>query len=191
LQGHYLAKGLRALANDGEDIEILECDRGNSIQKLWAYKSFKPDVVIGIGFWGDIPDVILSPQRHGIKAVPWFNADGWVANYHDTLNGLPLIISTSEWVKQTYIRDGVKGDNIHPCPIGYDPDTFKPIAKDDIRVKKLREMLGIQPDEKMILTAGGDVTSKGAQEMLQADYYLPLYPYQKNKDNISMLILFP
>jgi glycosyltransferase involved in cell wall biosynthesis len=33
---------------------------------------------------------------------------------------------------------------------------------------KLREMLGIAPHDKMILTIGGDVTSKGAQEMFQA-----------------------
>src|SRR3989338_3708323 len=163
LQGHYLAKGMRELG-----VEVIECDRADSLQKLWTYKAYNPDIVIGIGYWGDTPDVVHSPMKHGLKAVPWFNADGWVANYHDTLNNLPLIFTTSNWVKQTYMRDGVNGNNIYPCPIGYDPEWFYPIPKNDERIQKIRELLGIRDDEKMIFTAGGDVTSKGAQEMLQA-----------------------
>ena len=61
----------------------------------------------------------------------------------------------------------LKGDNIHVCHIGYDPETFHP-TNDEENIKKLRGLLGIQDDEKMIFTAGGDVTSKGAQEMLKA-----------------------
>src|SRR3989338_4244026 len=98
LQGHYLAKGMRELG-----VEVIECDRADSLQKLWTYKAYNPDIVIGIGYWGDTPDVVHSPMKHGLKAVPWFNADGWVANYHDTLNNLPLIFTTSNWVKQNYI----------------------------------------------------------------------------------------
>ncbi len=162
LQGHYLIKGLRELG-----VEVMPCDRGNSLEKLYVYKSFKPDVVIGLGFWGDTPEIVHSPINHGLKVVPWFNADGWVANYHHTLNDLPLLVATSNWVKQTYMRDGLKGDNIQVCHIGYDPETFHP-TNDSESIKKLRGLLGIQDDEKMIFTAGGDVTSKGAQEMFKA-----------------------
>ena len=163
LQGNYLIKGLRELGN-----EVMPCDREDNLQKLHTYKSFNPDVVIGIGCWSEFPEVVQSPMNHGLVSVPWFNADGWVANYHERLNSLPLIIATSEWVKATYIRDGVNGDNIRVGHIGYDPGIFHPIPKDDERIKKLRDMLGVQEDEKMIFTAGGDVTSKGAQEMLRA-----------------------
>ncbi len=162
LQGHYLIKGLRELG-----VEVMPCDRGNTLEKIHAYKSFNPDVVIGIGFWGDIPEIVHSPMNHGLKVVPWFNADGWVANYHNILNSLPLLAATSNWVKQTYMRDGVKGDNIHVCHIGYDPEIFYPKNSEEDR-KRLRQMLGIQDDEIMIFTAGGDVTSKGAQEMFKA-----------------------
>ena len=162
LQGHYLIKGLRELG-----VEVMPCDRGNTLEKIHAYKSFNPDVVIGIGFWGDIPEIVHSPMNHGLKVVPWFNADGWVANYHNILNSLPLLAATSNWVKQTYKRDGVKGDNIHVCHIGYDPEIFYPKNSEEDR-KRLRQMLGIQDDEIMIFTAGGDVTSKGAQEMFKA-----------------------
>ncbi|PIN94452.1 glycosyl transferase family 1 [Candidatus Pacearchaeota archaeon CG10_big_fil_rev_8_21_14_0_10_30_48] len=163
MQGHYLIKGLRELG-----AEVMPCDRADNLQKLHSYKAFNPDVTIGIGYWGDSPEVLFSPMNHGLKTVPWFNADGWVANYHDILNNLPLIVATSNWVKSTYMRDGVKGDNIYVCPIGFDSETFYPISKSDEKIKKLRDLLGIKDDEKMIFTAGGDVTSKGAQEMFKA-----------------------
>jgi alpha-maltose-1-phosphate synthase len=162
MQGHYLIKGLRELG-----VEVMPCDRANTLEKLHAYKNFQPDVVIGIGYWGDSPEIVHSPLNHGLKVVPWFNADGWVANYHRILNDLPLLAATSNWVKQTYIRDGLTGNNIQVCHIGYDPETFYP-TNDLESIKKLRGLLGIQDDEKMIFTAGGDVTSKGAQEMFRA-----------------------
>ncbi|MBU0467080.1 MAG: glycosyltransferase family 4 protein [Nanoarchaeota archaeon] len=71
-------------------------------------------------------------------------------------------------MKATYIRDGVKGDNIKVAPIGYDHEIFYPRDKNDKEVKKVRKELRINDDEIMILTAGGDVTSKGAQEILKA-----------------------
>ncbi len=163
MQGHYLLHGLRAL---GE--EVMPCDRADSLQKRWAYEYFKPDAAIGVGFWGDVPELVVDPLDHGVQAVPWFNADGWVANYHNILNKLPLLVTTSNWVKSTYARDGVEGDNVQVCPIGFDPAVFYPRPREDPAVLKLKEMLGIKPDEKVIMTIGGDVTSKGAQEMLRA-----------------------
>ena len=162
-QGHYMVKGLKELGH-----EVMPCDRGNSLQKIFAYKTFKPDAVIGVGYWAETPEVIISPMNHGLMPVPWFNADGWVANYHHVLNQLPLIVANSNWVRETYIRDGVKGDNIRVCPIGYDPEIFYPVSENDEGRMNLRHMLGIGDDEKMILTAGGDATSKGSQEMLRA-----------------------
>lgn len=163
LQGNYLVKGLKEFG-----IDVRSCNRSDDLQKLWAYKSFQPDFVIGVGYWGNIPELVNSPMNHGLKSIPWFNADGWIANYHHILNNLPLLTVTSNWVKQTYMRDGIKGDNIHVCPIGFDPKIFYPREKNDQEIAGLREMLGIKEHEKMIFTAGGDVTSKGAQEMLKA-----------------------
>ena len=64
------------------------------------------------------------------------------------------------------VSEAVK--NFKTLQIGFDPDEIKPIPKDDPKVQELRRMLGVQPHEKMILTVGGDVTSKGAQEMFKA-----------------------
>jgi glycosyltransferase involved in cell wall biosynthesis len=84
------------------------------------------------------------------------------------LNALPLILVTSNWVKETYIRDGIRGDNIEVLPVGCDTDSFAPSSRDDLKVRSIRESLGISEDQIMILTVGGDAASKGAQEVMQA-----------------------
>jgi glycosyltransferase involved in cell wall biosynthesis len=163
LQGHYLYKGL--LENN---FEAMPCNGRSEFQKEWAYKSFKPDVAIGVGFWGNVPHLVDHPKKFGVTPVPWFVADGWVANYHEELESLPLMLATSHWVKETYMRDGLSGKNIEVIPIGIDTELFKPIPKTNPLVSGLREMIGVKPGEKMILTAGGDTTSKGFQEVLKA-----------------------
>ncbi len=163
LQGDFLYKGLKE-----NGYEALACDRAAVFEKEVIYKTFKPNVVLGVGYWGDTPSIIQDPLDHNITPVPWLNADGWVANYHDVLNNLPLMMVTSNWVKETYGRDGVFNKNIYPMPIGIDTEQMAPIPKNDPRVVKMRELLGIEPHEKMILTIGGDTTSKGFQEVLKA-----------------------
>ena len=162
LQGHFLWKGL--LENK---YESWPCNPEGGLQKEFWYKNFKPEVAYGIGYWWNVPLLVHDPLKYNVTPVPWFNADGWVANYHQDLEDLPLMFTTSEWVRQTYKRDGVSVKNIVPMHIGIDTNNYRPI--DDIKSKnKVKELLGIKPDEKMILTVGGDVTSKGAQEMFKA-----------------------
>src|SRR3989344_2232563 len=163
LQGDML---YRALKKNGE--EVMPSHWRSDVQKEWLYKTFRPDVAIGVGFWGYAPELILHPQKFGITPVPWLVADGWVANYHDLIGGLPLAFVTSDWVRQTYARDGVNTKNFAVAHIGVEPDFFRPISKSDPRVSYMWKMLGVAEDEKMILTVGGDVTSKGAQEVFRA-----------------------
>ena len=163
LQGDMLYRGMK---QNGE--EVMPCHWRGALQKNWIYKYFKPNVAIGIGFWGYTPDLVLNPRDFGVIPVPWLVADGWVANYQNVLNKLPLVFVTSKWVKDVYERDGVDTRNFVVSPIGVEPDVFYPIPKTDPRVREMREILGIKPEEKMILTIGGDVTSKGAQEMFKA-----------------------
>jgi alpha-maltose-1-phosphate synthase len=162
-QGHLLHRGLIDL---GEEVEPVHMS--SEFQKEWAYESFKPDVAIGVGFWGHAPDIISHPMRYGVPAVPWLVADGWVAGYHDELESVPLAFVTSTWVKSRYLRDGVDVSRFEVVPIGFDPKLFHPIPRSDVRVSAIRRKLGIRDDELMLLTAGGDVTSKGAQEVLKA-----------------------
>lgn len=163
MQGDMLYRGMK---ENGE--EVMACSWQGRLQKEWVYKSFKPDVAVGIGYWGYTPEIVIHPQKFGITPVPWLVADGWVANYQKILSELPLVLTTSQWVTDTYQRDGVDTKNFRVAHIGIETDLFKPIPKTDPRIKKLREIIGIKDDEKVILTIGGDVTSKGAQEIFKA-----------------------
>lgn len=162
LQGDYLYKGL---LNNG--VYSFPCHFRDSIQKEFYLRHFKPDVAIGVGFWGNVPDIIRDPIKWGVTPVPWFNADGWVANYQTEFNQLKLMFTTSEWVRQIYKRDGVDVSKIVPMHIGIDTNLFRPNLNKEINLA-VRRMLGVRDNEKMILTMGGDVTSKGAQEMIKA-----------------------
>jgi len=162
-QGDLLYQGLRHLGVDAHAVHL-----ESTQEKDWYFHWFKPDVAIGIGYWGYAPDIILHPRDRGIQPVPWLVADGYIANYREDLSSLPLIMVTSNWVKEVYIRDGIRPDNIEVLPVGCDTDAFHPRDLADPQVQAVREALGVAPDELMILTIGGDAASKGAQEVMQA-----------------------
>jgi starch synthase len=162
-QGDLLYRGLLEIGVDAHAVNL-----ESEIEKEWYYRWFKPDVVVGVGYWGHTPQLVLHPQRFGIPAVPWLVADGYIANYQDVLNKLPLILVTSNWVKEMYVRDGISADIIEVLPVGCDTDMFLPRQMDDPRVLAVREELGISPGQLMILTIGGDAASKGAHEVMQA-----------------------
>jgi glycosyltransferase involved in cell wall biosynthesis len=163
MQGELLCRGLSEV---GADVYPVHFE--SPLEKEWYYRWFKPDVVVGIGFWGHLPHLVLHPQQFGMTAVPWLVADGYVAAHQKVLNALPLILVTSNWVKETYVRDGIKGDNIEVLPVGCDTDSFAPRSRFDLKVRSIRETLGVADDQIMILTVGGDAASKGAQEVMQA-----------------------
>lgn len=162
-QGDLLFRGLR---ESGIDVEAVHFE--SSLEKEWYYRWFKPDVVTGVGYWGYSPDIIIHPRSHGCRAVPWLVADGYIANYQALLNDLPLILVTSRWVKDMYVRDGIEENRIEVLPVGCDTDSFIPLERDDIKRTSIRESLGIRPDQIMILTIGGDAASKGGREVMRA-----------------------
>lgn len=161
-QGDLLFRGLRELG-----VECYAAHFESAQEKEWYYRWLEPDVVLGVGYWGHTPHLVLHPQRYGTLAVPWLVADGYIANYRDVLNALPLILVTSNWVKQVYVRDGIREDIIEVLPVGCDTDSFIPRDPRDAKIAAVREALGVAPDQIMILTVGGDAASKGAQEVMQ------------------------
>ena len=162
-QGNLMHKGLEELGIDVHSVHFESAQ-----EKEWYYRWFKPDIVLGVGYWGHAPFLVLHPQRYGVQPIPWLVADGYMANYHEILEALPLILVTSKWVKNVYKRDGLSGKNIEVLPVGCDTDSFIPRDKSDPKIAAVREALGVAPDQIMILTIGGDATSKGAQEVMQA-----------------------
>ncbi|MGA8042355.1 MAG: glycosyltransferase family 4 protein [Terracidiphilus sp.] len=163
LQGELLCRGLSEMG-----VEVHPVHLESSLEKEWYYRWFQPDIVVGVGFWGHIPNLVLHPQRFGMRAVPWLVADGYIAEHREVLNALPLILVTSDWVKEVYIRDGIRGDNIVVLPVGCDTNRYAQHSRDDLKVRAIREDFGISENQLMILTAGGDGASKGAQEVMQA-----------------------
>lgn len=162
-QGDLLFRGLLEMGVDAHAVHYESAQ-----EKEWYYRWFEPNVVVGVGYWGHTPQLVLHPQRYGVQPVPWLVADGFIANYQEVLNELPLILVTSNWVKEMYVRDGINGDNIEVLPVGCDTDAFIPYNSDNPKISAVREALGISADQLMILTIGGDAASKGAQEVMQA-----------------------
>ena len=162
-QGALLYRGLQEMG-----VDVFPVNFESAQEKEWYYRWFKPDVVVGIGYWGHTPNLVMHPQRYGVQPVPWLVADGYIANYQEILESLPLILVTSNWVKEMYIRDGLTGKNIEVLPVGCDTDTFCPRDIKDLKISAVRDALGVKDDQLMILTVGGDATSKGAQEVMQA-----------------------
>ncbi len=162
-QGDLLFRGLKELGLDAHAANFESAQ-----EKEWYYRWFEPDVVVGIGYWGHTPHLVQHPQRYGTQPIPWLVADGYVANFHEVLQSLPLVLVTSNWVSEVYARDGVKTDNFQVLPVGCDTDSFVPRDRDDPKVMAVRESLGVASDQLMILTVGGDAASKGAQEVMQA-----------------------
>ncbi|MFA5849169.1 MAG: glycosyltransferase family 4 protein [Bacteroidales bacterium] len=162
-QGDLLYRGLLEMGVDAHAVHYESAQ-----EKEWYYRWFEPDVVIGVGYWGHTPQIVLHPLRYGCQPVPWLVADGYIANYQEVLNDLPLILVTSVWVKEMYVRDGIDEEKIEVLPVGCDTSSFIPFDKNDPKILAVRESLGVSPDQIMILTVGGDATSKGAQEVMQA-----------------------
>jgi len=187
-QGDLLYRGLLEM---GVDVHAVNYESAQ--EKEWYYRWFKPDVAVGIGYWGYTPNLILNPQKFGVQPVPWLVADGYIANYQDVLNALPLILVTSNWVKEMYVRDGISGDKIVVLPVGCDTDSFTPFSIEDPKIVAVRKALGISPEQLMILTVGGDAASKGGEEVMQAlaiinekvpdwKYVCKVWPQQRTKD---------
>lgn len=162
-QGDLLFQGLQDLGIDAHAVHF----KSNS-EKEWYYHWFAPDIAIGVGYWGYTPDLILHPQQFGVTAIPWLVADGYIGNFCDTLNNLPLILLTSNWVREVYIRDGIRPEHLEVLPVGCDTDAFIPRSPDDPQVAAVREAFGVAADELLLLTVGGDAASKGAREVMQA-----------------------
>jgi glycosyltransferase involved in cell wall biosynthesis len=165
-QGDLLYRGLRELG-----VEVFPVPFESEQEKEWYYRWFQPDIAVGVGYWGYTPHLILHPQRHGVRALPWLVVDGYLGDterYLEILNALPLILVTSNWVKDVYARDGLNPSKIEVLPVGCDTDSFILREKKDPKVVAVREALGVSPEEIMILTVGGDAASKGAQEVMQA-----------------------
>ncbi len=162
-QGDLLRRGLLEIGVDARGAHL-----ESAFEKEWYYRWFKPDVVVGIGYWGMSRHLVLHAQACGVLPVPWLVANGYILKYREELSALPLMLVTSNWVKRVYERDGVSAKNIEVLPVGCDTDSFAPFAADEPRVQAVRETLKLSAEQQLILTVGGDAASKGGREVMEA-----------------------
>ena len=162
-QGELLYKGLSELG-----IEVHAVHYESTCEKEWYYRWFKPDVIVGIGKWQHMPQLVLHPLRHGMQPIPWLIIDDTIANYQEVLNILPLTLVTSNCVKDRYVEEGIIEEKIEVLPFGCDTDTFKPHHRSDSKIFAVREALNISSDQLMILTVGENAISNGVEEVMQA-----------------------
>lgn len=144
---------------------------------------FNADIVLGIGSWHSYKDFVATPQKIGVKAVPWIVSDDEITAFVNEYNQLKLILTTSQHCQKIFIRDGLNPEIIHILPEAVDPNFWKKISKSELNsflklISISNQNLDLpyffdlnkikQEKVPILFTTGGDATSKGAQEVIAA-----------------------
>ncbi len=176
-QAEALALGLKQIGADFKMVLITEVEKSDKI-----YEEYKPDLVVGVGSWHKYNEFVKKPLSLGIKVLPWVVSDDLIDDHIEGYNQLDLILTTSNYCKEVFVRDGIKPEKIKILLEAVDDDFWKKISKTEEEefLKMLSVKSSFKIEEKydlvkaksegvpLILTMGGDVTSKGAQEVLRA-----------------------
>ncbi len=112
------------------------------------------------------------------------NIDGHYINgdpKRENLRNNLFIITSSNWSKKGFVKAGFDSSKVKVVPCGVDCNTFKNI--DDDRKNKIRDKLGINHDDFVILNIGSMTENKGIDYLLVAFFIL------KQKYNNLKLIL--
>lgn len=175
-QANYLSKGLTKIG-----VENLLIIAGSTLEA--DIKKISPDLLVGVGSWHDYKEFINIPQSLGIKCIPWIVSDDRVKEYVNEFNQLPLILTPSDYCRKVFERDGIKEGILKILPEAVDYDYWQPLS--DSETKKFADFISItdplnnlpfkfnlwELKEKgvpIIFTTGGDVTHKGALEVIKA-----------------------
>ena len=142
-------------------------------KKEEAYKQCKGDLIISIGSWRDWPYLYREPAKLGKRVFPWLVSDDKVLKYIREINQAPTLFVTSKFCQHTFEEAGVKKEIIQIIPEGIDTNFWQPVPKKEIETLKAILSLPEKDNRIILLTIGGDGTSKGAQEVLQALKKMP------------------
>ena len=131
-------------------------------------------------------------------------SDDKVDMYAEQLNSLERVLTTSEFCRKVMVRDGINPKLIEVLPEAVDDSFWYPLAKEKLELTiKLLTMssIGVEIPEKLdlgklkttkvpiIFTTGGDATSKGALEVIEA--LGKIYRKTGNKRWLYMLKTWP
>ena len=142
-QAELLVRGLR-------EIGVETAQRSTSTRtrrRSGTTAGSEPDVVVGVGYWGHTPHLVLHPQRHGMTAVPWLVADGYVANYRDVAQRAAADPGDLQ-LGEGGVRAGrdQPGATSRCCRWGATRTASPRGRADDAKVVAVRRSLGVAPD---------------------------------------------
>lgn len=177
-QAKWLAMGLTEL---GTKTQVSVAEESGSWQKQCT--EFSPDIVLGVGSWDSYQDLVKKPQSLGFTTIPWFTCEGGGRTFVDEYNKLPLMLTTSRHCQNYFIEQGVNPKIIQVVPEAVDDKFWRPLDKSQSRhilqtlLARYQEIVfasqaqldASSSDRRTILlTIGGDATSKGVRETMQA-----------------------
>lgn len=175
-QAQALALGFKGL---GHEVSVVRLEKEFQVSKLHVAE---PDVIIAVGSWVHYRELIKGPKSAGFRVVPWLVSDDKVDQLVDELNHLPVLLTTSNHCRSIFLRDGVT-TQIAVIPEAVDDTFWKPLVWQEL--EPIAESLSIHEEGislpsqfdlvklkhngvPILFTTGGDVTSKGAQEVIRA-----------------------
>lgn len=146
------------------------------------------DLIIPVGAWQDYGSIIEPALATGKPTLPWIIADDRVINFpgsiRNKLNGLSLLLTTSENCKQNFIRNGVAAPHIEVLYECVDETVWRPYSAaqlhDFLEYISISTPTGAQlpahfdmvaarrSDVPILFTTGGSTTPKGGREIIQA-----------------------
>jgi glycosyltransferase involved in cell wall biosynthesis len=168
------------------------------------------DVIIPIGAWQDYDDIIELALKTGIPTLPWIVADIVIDGkptkidpiIANKLQQLPLFLTTSQYCKQNFIKNGMNDDHIWVLPECVNEDTWHPYNNEE--TQSFLDILSIDEETKtalplhfnlkrakrdgvpILFTTGGVATGKGVLEVIKA-----LGKIDPNKEWIYIIKTWP
>lgn len=143
------------------------------------------DIIVAVGSWQDF-DRLIDPLVAAKKPVlPWIVSDDHVdAAIVAKLNQFPFFLTTSEYCQSIFVRDGVEKNRVRVLYECVDEAVWKPLPASEIA--QIAGLLSVEEADgstgrpsanlsaakanqtPILFTTGGDATSKGALEIIEA-----------------------
>lgn len=202
-----VAGGWISFMNQGRGLQAALHSRGIAAELLFAGNKpsdlthtpdltpYRDHVVITVGSWQDYGRLIAPALAAGCQTLPWLVSDA--AADRDIvvkLNQLPLILTTSRFCYDIFVRDGIQPGKLRILYEAVDEDIWKPAT--EAQQTAFLDYVSIDEEEAVVtpssfnlrrakainvpilLTVGGDATSKGALETIAALHKLgPQLPW--------------
>ena len=193
-----VAGGWISFFNQGQGLQVALAGIGINAELVFAGTkpsdiSHTPDltgyrdyIVIAIGSWQDYNRLIAPAISAGCRVLPWLMSDGDVDNdVAKKLNeNFPWFLTTSNYCSSVFIKYGVQPDKVRVLYEAVDEDVWAPSSNeqmdnfldylsideaDQIAMPVSFNLRKIKTDKvPIMLTIGGDATSKGAIEIISA-----------------------